>query len=405
MTPPKAWLLAWWLLLGAGSTVPARAADPADVLFDLRAAQQKLRHADPAVRIRGAESLGALGPDAAPAAAELVAALGDLSLGVAAAAETALPRLGPAAIPEVVEGLSDPDEIVRLRAVEVLAQLGPDAAPAIPALAAALEDSEAIVRERAAAALGAIGPSAATASLALVRRVENDVDQRVRRACLEALSRIELELDGVPKVDRREPGSDEIVQLRGAEIAWRLEASPEALGRILAAQVSPERSVQTAGEFAWRRVVARNREQRTAPGSDDAVDPLLEALTELRAHLDPRVQAGVALALDAQWPGEDVTLQALAGLVVGAQPETVRRRAVLRLRDGRGAKATVVPEMIRALSDESLIVRAAAAEVLAQCGREAEPARDKLERLLVEDPEAYVREAAEQALYEIGTAD
>jgi HEAT repeat protein len=75
-------------------------------------------------------------------------------------AAEALGRIGPAAVPELAQSLSDPNPVIRIRAAEVLARIGPAAKDAVPALTRALDDREAEVRKAAARALGEIGPEA-----------------------------------------------------------------------------------------------------------------------------------------------------------------------------------------------------------------------------------------------------
>lgn len=85
--------------------------------------------------------------------------------------------------------LAAEDAVSRRRAIAALADLGPDAAPAAPALAAALEDDNPFVREAAAGALGKIGPGAAAALSALTAALD-DPDRGVRRSAADALAAI-----------------------------------------------------------------------------------------------------------------------------------------------------------------------------------------------------------------------
>ncbi|MCO6457611.1 MAG: HEAT repeat domain-containing protein [Pirellulaceae bacterium] len=84
-------------------------------------------------------------------------------------AEHALGRIGAPAVPYLREKLRQVDAdprrqaLVRQRAADVLAQIGPEARDAVPDLTAALRDPSAEVRKSAAFALGQIGPDAAGA--------------------------------------------------------------------------------------------------------------------------------------------------------------------------------------------------------------------------------------------------
>jgi hypothetical protein len=75
----------------------------------------------------------------------------------------ALGRIGEAAVPQLTQALSDPNPLVRQRAADVLARIGPDAKDAVPALIRTLGDRDEEVRKAATRALGEIGPGAAEA--------------------------------------------------------------------------------------------------------------------------------------------------------------------------------------------------------------------------------------------------
>jgi HEAT repeat protein len=78
-------------------------------------------------------------------------------------AARALGRIGEAAVPQLTQALSDPNPLVRKRAADVLARIGPDAKDAVPALIRSLGDRDEEVRKAATRALGEIGPGAAEA--------------------------------------------------------------------------------------------------------------------------------------------------------------------------------------------------------------------------------------------------
>jgi HEAT repeat protein len=80
----------------------------------------------------------------------------------------ALGRIGAAAVPALVEVLADPNPVVRRRAAQALARIGPDARDAVPDLIVALQDRNEEVRKSAARALGQIGPDARAAIPALM---------------------------------------------------------------------------------------------------------------------------------------------------------------------------------------------------------------------------------------------
>jgi hypothetical protein len=87
------------------------------------------------------------------------------------AAADALGRIGAPAVPALIDTLQSPVGSVRLKAVEVLARMGPEALAAVPRLIELLDDPDPTVRKAAARALGQIGPLAQDAVPALMQRL------------------------------------------------------------------------------------------------------------------------------------------------------------------------------------------------------------------------------------------
>jgi HEAT repeat protein len=84
-------------------------------------------------------------------------------------AADALARIGPPAVPMLVQSLRSSDREVRRRACEILMRMGPDAKEAVPELIGLLGDEDEELRRMAATALGRIGPDAGDAVPALMR--------------------------------------------------------------------------------------------------------------------------------------------------------------------------------------------------------------------------------------------
>jgi HEAT repeat protein len=84
-------------------------------------------------------------------------------------AAEALSRIGPPAVPMLVEALNSRDGQIRRQACAVLMRMGPDAKEAVPHLVSLLEDEDQELRKMASKALGRIGPDAAPAVPALMR--------------------------------------------------------------------------------------------------------------------------------------------------------------------------------------------------------------------------------------------
>jgi HEAT repeat protein len=87
------------------------------------------------------------------------------------AAAEALGRIGAAAVPPLIVALRSEDPTVRLRAAEVLGRMGPEAADAVEELVRLLNDPDVRVRKAAIRTLGQIGPAAKDAVPALIERL------------------------------------------------------------------------------------------------------------------------------------------------------------------------------------------------------------------------------------------
>ena len=80
--------------------------------------------------------------------------------------------MGPAAVPQLIKTLKDPNPVVRSLACRVLSRIGPEAVIGVPDLIRLLDDENEGVRREATRALGQIGPAAAESIPALVRLLE-----------------------------------------------------------------------------------------------------------------------------------------------------------------------------------------------------------------------------------------
>ncbi len=109
------------------------------------------------LRTAGAKALALLGPEAAPATAELITALREKDRQVAWEAAKALSRIGKPALPELITCLTDKDPNVRWTAAYALGEMGAEAEAAVPDLMATLTDTNLDIRSSAAYSLGVIG--------------------------------------------------------------------------------------------------------------------------------------------------------------------------------------------------------------------------------------------------------
>jgi HEAT repeat protein len=156
-----------------------------------------LRDRDPFVRWGAARALGRMalkGEAAGKAVAGLAPLLKDDNADARLGAAAALQRYGAAArgaVAELSAAVKEGDDEVRLRAIAALAAIGPEAGKdAVAALVKALQAGEPDVRAAAAGALGQVAPGDKAAREAL-RKALDDPDAEVRGAASAALLRRE----------------------------------------------------------------------------------------------------------------------------------------------------------------------------------------------------------------------
>jgi HEAT repeat protein len=113
-----------------------------------------------AVRRHAADALGQIGVRSIP---DLVATLADPDESVRRQTPEILGKIGGPAVPALLAAMADRDETVRQNAAASLGNIGPAAEDAIPVLVAALADPGETVRRNAGTALGKIGDAAVPA--------------------------------------------------------------------------------------------------------------------------------------------------------------------------------------------------------------------------------------------------
>jgi HEAT repeat protein len=172
---------------------PTSVEDREDMQGSVQALAAQLRHGDLAARRSALDTLEALGPDAAPAAAELVAALRDRDKFVRWAAARTLGKFGPAAgeivALQLAQLLTDGDLDVRLAAAAALERLGPAAQPATADLCRTVGSTDAELRLAALRALGTIGDPDVQEAVAQVALALRDSDGRVRMLAAQVLGK------------------------------------------------------------------------------------------------------------------------------------------------------------------------------------------------------------------------
>jgi HEAT repeat protein len=143
-----------------------------------------------------AAALAELGPKAAPAIETLKESLTHRNTLLRIRAVRAIGAIGgEQAVALLTPVLTDRNRQVRAAAAETLGDLGPIAAPAVERLIPLLQDTDDalsfLVREATAKALGKIGPAASAAIPDLKKLAAAEDDEKLRRLALEALKLIE----------------------------------------------------------------------------------------------------------------------------------------------------------------------------------------------------------------------
>ena len=147
------------------------------------------------VRATAASALGNIGPVAKDSIPALLGRLGDYVQGapdgeaVGLNAAYALSRIGPEALPGVIEALKQDDWKVRLCAAHSLGMFRPAPNNAVSALITALHDDHELVRYCAVVSLGEVG-SAAREAIPLLLEMLKDKREEVRKMIRFALEAI-----------------------------------------------------------------------------------------------------------------------------------------------------------------------------------------------------------------------
>ncbi len=365
------------------------ALDPA-VAAERAALLERLDDASWRVRSAAAERLGGAvePPEVLPG---LLAALeGAATPGGRDAAAAALLRLGPAALPGLVERLGEGSAEHRLAALAVLGPLGDRRA--IPALAASLADGDANVRAAAAEALGRIGgPEAGPALLAAL----GSDDASLRAAALEGLcalrlappvwrlTRVMAERALRPAAYRCLGASDEpgALEVLGGGLSERSRAARLAVLSAIGQQLARRGLPALAGLAAAARAAAgqdpsvaetclealASEEPFVAPGAVAVlgwVGDARHAPALARAADDERLRSLVEGALDALPRGAEL-VESLSSVLPALSP--LARVSVFGALAGAGS-ASALQALVYGAGDADPRVQAEAVAVLGRLG-------------------------------------
>ena len=316
--------------------------------FDTRGARGGRERERRQGMVRSAYALTRIGPEAIP---PLIQALSAEDNGLRAGAARALSGMGPLAkeaIPALRANLGHGELPVRMEAVNALALIGPDA---VGPVGAALGADEPLQRGSAALTLAQLGPVAKNAEPALLQMLAKETDAGARAAALTALPKISADpVKTAPLLvaavkDDSEPIRHAAINAIAATRALRRPAVPLLVS--LLTDANP--AVRQRGAHALGRL------------GPDAADALPALIAATRAADGDAVFAG-ALA--------QIGPAALPALLAALKQSDAAGGAWI-LRTLRGFGPPAVPVLIEALQQPDAAQRASAAGALGAMGRDA----------------------------------
>jgi HEAT repeat protein len=337
-----------------------------------------------ACRLRSAEMLGLLGPDATAAIPDLISALAfDPS---AQEPERALLRIGRDSIGPLTHALQNASHAkIRERSARLLREFSSLADDSVAVLMEATQDRIPAVREEAALSLGAVARKREDAVKPLLA-LRSDSAEGVRSAALKALGEI-----GVPKTEvlnalQRGLADKSVgVQLAAARSLWSLAQNSSDTVPVLTnillgyerrwdaayalAEIGPEASPAVPALVKVLTQEQISRPFRTPPSSAFALGKIgpaaIPALSQLLTNNDSRVRTSALLAFGFMGRSATNAVPCVLEMLRDNNVE-VRHTAALTL-PALGAKhEQVVAGLADCLRDEDIFIRSAAAAILRQ---------------------------------------
>jgi HEAT repeat protein len=364
--------------------------------------------------VRAAYALTRIGPAAVP---PLIEALGKDDAGLRAGAAKALGGMGPAAkdaVPALVAILGNQDPEVQREVIDALGSIGAEAQPKV---VEALQGSEARQRSGAALALGAMHTAAKDAAPAMMARLDTETDPAVRSNLLTALPRVGA--DPAALIPRLIEGiKDESEPIRHASVNGLLtlpSAQKPVVDALIALLQDPNPTLRERAAYVLGRLG-----DYAAP----AVPAMIDAASQPNAPAafqDALVQIGIPAVPPLLATAEKVdpaaitpeywvvkVLQSMGGIAVGPVSRSlthtntsVRLLAVRVLGElGRDAE-DAVPALIQRLDDPDLRVRASTLSALIAANAPMKNIEPRL-HTAIKDPSPVVRAAALEAIGKLG---
>lgn len=324
-----------------------------------------------------------------------------------ARAAFALSRIGPAAVPPLIEAVKKDDIGLRIGGARALGGMGTQARDAVPVLIGVMVDGRDPIREEVIAALGLIAPDAGPALVAALA----DADARRRSGAALALAQMEpaFRAAAAPVEAQLAKETDDMVRAALYTALPKVGAAPDRCVALLLPGVTSDndalrhaalnsllgsRPVRAAALPKLIALLKDNnptvRERaaraigRLGPDAASALPALLAAT---------RAAGGAPVYADALAHVGPAALPALLDALQKGKPE----ESAWILKALRGFGAPAVPVLSEALKHDKPAVRAAAASTLGSMGRDAADAVNPI-FVLTEDANPEVQAASLRAL-------
>jgi len=351
----------------------------------LKALIEKLGGPDVEQRELAAMAIGAMGAAGKEAIPSLIACLKEKTRLGNKMAPDGLARIGPDAIPALIETMGFEDPYARYEAISAVCQMRAKGKPAVPALIKALDDDNRYVRINACKALYWIGPDAKEAIPALVKKLG---DRVIGRHAAFALSGI-----GPAAAPALSDAVSDSTKFPAA--AWGIEQmSTNAVNAVPALIKALVREAQFAMAAAALGSIG--------PKAKKAVPTLVEALD------NPTNRPAAVVALGRIGPAAE---DAVPALIRVAQMATVDKdgrtncvwsAATIRALGQIGPPAKdAIPLLLQALQDQGFPERATAVAALGEIGAPTDGVLNALAASM-KDRDQKIRDAAETALAGFG---
>ncbi len=345
---------------------------------------------NPAVRDRAFGLIKSLGPEAREATSRLVKLLGHSEKSIRSAAFDSLAAIGPYAVSLLTDALKSVDEVARLNAAAVLAELSPASAQAVPSLLNLLRHDPS---DRVRATAGR--------TLSILKKTSKKAEAAIRTALLEGLNSAE---------PTTRISAIHAIEFVGRSFAALNEQNPDpdpgAVARYLLQMLDdPDSAVRAELTKTLLHVKAYDILARNSP---DGIEALAVAIGGLDKADQIRAASNLTLGAARVREAKDRARSIAAYARILECPDPELRGAALDCIRQLGFKAvTVPPAVIKCLSDPDSSVRVSTCSALVEIPGLWEQLVPRLASL-VEHTQgiswSYQRKQAAMLLERIGTA-